>query len=74
MTIRFLQTVASAVPGACYLPGQEILLTGRMTPEVQRWIADGRAELVRREPTVETAMLDTSARQQRVTRHRAVIV
>lgn len=46
MTVRFLETVDSAVPGFPFMPGQVIRLTG-MTPEVRTWLANGRVELLR---------------------------
>lgn len=59
MTIRFLQVTESAAPGFPFVPGQVIHLTG-ITPEVQRWIGSGSAEVVNEEP--EAAIVESGER------------
>lgn len=48
MTLRFLALVESAAPDFPFQVGQQIAVT-KLTAEMQRWIREGRAELVRDE-------------------------
>lgn len=55
MTLRFLETLQSSNPEAPFQPGQIIRLP-RLTPEMQRWVRDGKAQLLHEEP--EMAVVD----------------
>lgn len=71
MTIRFLMTTASQSPAYPFQAGQVIHLSS-LTPDLKRWITEGRAELVREE-AAETAMIDIHVdRPARSTRKRAI--
>lgn len=56
MQLRFLETLPSSNPGYPFQPGQTISLP-RLSAEMQRWVREGRAELLKDEPeqTVEIA-------------------
>jgi hypothetical protein len=56
MQVRFLEVTPSSVPEFSFMPGQVINLAG-MTPEVRKWLREGRAELVRETP-METATVE----------------
>jgi hypothetical protein len=57
MKVRFLRQTDSDVAGFPFRVGQ-IVDVETVTPEIEAWIAEERAEIVREEPEVETAMLE----------------
>jgi hypothetical protein len=53
MVLRFLMTTASQVPGLPFQAGQ-IITVPELTPQMQAWVTEGRAELVADEPETAT--------------------
>lgn len=47
MDLRFLQPVDSSAPDFPFLPGQILRGLSRLSPQMETWIREGRAELVR---------------------------
>ncbi len=70
MTLRFLDTLPSSNPDFPFQPGQIIHLP-RLTPEMQRWVKDGRAQLIREEPELATVAPVERAVQPRGKRAKA---
>lgn len=71
MKIRFLETWESDVAGVPFQAGQLIEVPG-LTSALRRAIKENRAEVVREEPEIETAMVNVKSQHpRRSTRRRA---
>ena len=79
MRIKFLQTSPSANEDVPFRAGQVIDLLSP-TPEIRQAITEGRAIVLREEPQMETAMVESDAQAsdaqapKRATRSRAIRV
>lgn len=60
MKLRFLETLPSSNPDYPFQAGQ-IIVVGRLTPEQQRWVREGRVAVVH-EAQPETAVPPTPER------------
>lgn len=70
MRVVFLETSRSATAGFPFEAGQ-IVTIETLTPEIRDALASHRAEVMREEPQIETAMITTQQRRRQV-RRRAV--
>lgn len=71
MRVLFLETSRSEAAGYPFQAGQ-IVTVETLTPEVREALTSHRAEVMREEPQMQTAMLDVTDRPRRQTRRRAM--